>query len=285
MDHSANDESDVPSPVAAAGTVRFNRDVLRCCGFAVPVTVAAWALSLSAHAAAVLVGVAVFHHLKSDTPPTISLARGDGGTGFGVYRAGGAGVEPTVTPEVAAGDISREMPPPLVEDEARETSRFDSAAPPSFEGIDSPGDSFIGLPSTIASLSGDGPRRIDRPAGGGAGNGTDSNGGGDAEGAANDGTPGVPGGVSGVRLPAPVYPRESRLRGEQGTVVLEVELSADGVPTAVRIIDDAGYPRLAEAAVAAIKTARLAPARVGGRPVASNARIPFRFSLRDRDRR
>jgi protein TonB len=63
-----------------------------------------------------------------------------------------------------------------------------------------------------------------------------------------DGRAGTPGGVADARLPAPRYPRESRLRGEEG-VVLEVDLATDGSVTAVRVRDDAGYPRLAAAAV------------------------------------
>ena len=98
----------------------------------------------------------------------------------------------------------------------------------------------------------------------------------------NGGAPGVPGGVADDSLPAPAYPRESRLRGEEGTVVVEVTVAADGAMTGVRVLDDAGFPRLADAAVAAVRKARCRPALQSGRPVASTVKIPFRFRLRTR---
>jgi protein TonB len=181
--------------------------------------------------------------------------------------------------------VPRDVPPPPVDDDAHETATFEPVAPPSLDGAGPAGEPFIGVPAVVPPLPGGGNRGGGRPGGDVSGKGKSSGGGGgDDVGAAGDGTPGVPGGVNGARLPAPLYPRESRLRGEQGTVILEVDLSVDGMPTAVRVVDDAGYPRLAKAAVEAIKAARLAPAHVGGRPVPSSARIPFRFSLRDRAR-
>ena len=107
-------------------------------------------------------------------------------------------------------------------------------------------------------------------------------GGGDgtAEGPGREGAPGVADGVAGLRLPAPVYPRESRRRGEQGTVVLEVEVDAGGAVTAVRVIESAGYPRLATAAVDAVKGHKFTPATRAGRPEPCTLRIPFRFRLK-----
>ena len=109
-------------------------------------------------------------------------------------------------------------------------------------------------------------------AGSGSGSGSDDNG---VFGpASGGGTPGVPDGVDDLSLPAPVYPRESRLRGEQGTVMIEVVVDAGGAPT-FRILDDAGYPRLAQAALAAMKKARF---RATG--VSYRLTKPFVFTLR-----
>ena len=88
------------------------------------------------------------------------------------------------------------------------------------------------------------------------------------------GAPGVPGGIDDGSLAAPVYPRESRLRGEEGTVVVEVIVDADGTPARYRVIDDAGYPRLARAALAAMRKARFRPAAAAYRVTK-----PFKFTL------
>lgn len=119
--------------------------------------------------------------------------------------------------------------------------------------------------------------------GGGGGRGTGDHGGGATTGdggTALTGRPGVPAGIKGGKLPRPVYPDVSRRRGEQGTVVVEVDVRADGRVDAVRVVNDAGYPRLAEAAVAAMRGAEFTPATEDGRPVPCTVPIPFRFMLR-----
>ena len=117
------------------------------------------------------------------------------------------------------------------------------------------------------------------------GGNSNGSGDGDAGDGASDGTPGapgIPGGVADASLPAPAYPRESRLRGEEGTVVVEVTVGADGVASGFNVVDDAGFPRLASAALAAVRKARFRPAIENGRPVACSVKIPFRFRLRNR---
>lgn len=98
---------------------------------------------------------------------------------------------------------------------------------------------------------------------------------------------GVAGGRSGIvggtliqPLPHPVYPAESLRSGKQGTVTLDVEILADGSIGKIVIIADAGYPRLAEAAIAAVRQARITPATMDGKPVVSAVRIPFIFVLK-----
>ncbi len=81
-------------------------------------------------------------------------------------------------------------------------------------------------------------------------------------------------------IPQPVYPKESRRRGEQGTVVLEVKIHPDGRLGDITIVHDAGFPRLAEAAIDALKKARIEPAIEDGQPIASMVRIPFNFVLK-----
>lgn len=80
-------------------------------------------------------------------------------------------------------------------------------------------------------------------------------------------------------LPIPDYPSESLRRGEQGMVVVDVEVLPDGSAGVVRIASDAGYPRLGKAAAERVKLATFEPARADGRPVVGHIRIPYRFML------
>jgi protein TonB len=80
-------------------------------------------------------------------------------------------------------------------------------------------------------------------------------------------------------LPIPDYPAESRRRGEEGVVMVDVEVLANGRVGQIRIISDAGHPRLASAAVQALKSAAFDPARVDGIPAAGHLCIPYRFTL------
>jgi protein TonB len=92
----------------------------------------------------------------------------------------------------------------------------------------------------------------------------------------------------GERLPAsvvglvkPAYPRFSRIRGEEGTVVLLVEVLAEGRPGKIEIASSSGYRRLDRAALEAVGRARFIAAKINGRAVDSAQRIAFRFDLHD----
>lgn len=77
----------------------------------------------------------------------------------------------------------------------------------------------------------------------------------------------------------PVYPMASRKIGEQGRVVLWVELDQHGRTGTVRVETSSGSPRLDHAATAAVKTWRCTPATRNGVTVAAVALQPFVFSL------
>ncbi len=101
---------------------------------------------------------------------------------------------------------------------------------------------------------------------------------------ARTGRPGSPCGVKGGRDPSPEYPAYSLRHREQGRVVIRVTIKEDGSIAAVEVLDNAGYPRLAEAAVAAVRTASFNPSfDEDGRAVASSLVMRFDFSLK-RDR-
>ncbi len=87
--------------------------------------------------------------------------------------------------------------------------------------------------------------------------------------------------ASAVNVPRPTYPLYSRRYGEEGRAVLLVEIRADGSAGKVEVVQSSGYRRLDEVALRALRRATFIPAKVGGRPVASQQRIAFVFRLED----
>ena len=79
----------------------------------------------------------------------------------------------------------------------------------------------------------------------------------------------------------PTYPIGSRRRGEEGTVILDVFVGADGRAAAVTLVSSSGFPDLDRAAVRAAEQARFNPGTRNGKPVASAARLTLIFRLRD----
>lgn len=78
---------------------------------------------------------------------------------------------------------------------------------------------------------------------------------------------------------APAYPSVSRRLGEEGTVVLRVELDDSGRVAAARVHSGSGHARLDEAALAVVYGWRCTPAERNGRPVRATALQPFKFVL------
>jgi protein TonB len=143
-------------------------------------------------------------------------------------------------------------------------------------------------------LAGSGPAAGDKPATGlGARTGL---GGATAQEAGGDGTrTGGPGGTTAgqpatstarsatsveiVDLPTPEYPPRSRRLGEEGLVLLEVEVLPDGRAGTVRVLQAPDYPRLVDAAIATVRSAAFRPATADGRPVRAFVEVPIRFRL------
>jgi protein TonB len=82
-----------------------------------------------------------------------------------------------------------------------------------------------------------------------------------------------------LKNPAPAYPPLSRRLGEEGRVLLRVHVLADGKVLAVELKTSSGFPRLDEAARAAVEKWRFVPARQGETTVDSRVDVPIRFSL------
>ena len=78
----------------------------------------------------------------------------------------------------------------------------------------------------------------------------------------------------------PDYPKGARQRGEQGDVILEIRVNAEGTVDDVKVATSSGFVELDEAAVRAAKAAKFSPARSGREPIASTARLKLQFKLR-----
>jgi protein TonB len=82
-----------------------------------------------------------------------------------------------------------------------------------------------------------------------------------------------------MNTPAPAYPNLSRRLKEQGTVILDVLILADGTVGEIHIKQSSGYKRLDETAVKAVKRWRYTPARRGSQPIDHWHEQPVEFSL------
>ncbi|MDD5461770.1 MAG: energy transducer TonB [Methylococcales bacterium] len=79
--------------------------------------------------------------------------------------------------------------------------------------------------------------------------------------------------------PAPDYPSLSRRLGEQGKVLLHVQVTADGAAGSVSLQASSGSSRLDQAALSAVKQWRFVPAKRGGQTVSASVVVPVSFSL------
>ena len=82
-----------------------------------------------------------------------------------------------------------------------------------------------------------------------------------------------------LRNPPPTYPLVARRNGEQGTVILRVRVTRDGVPASVDIEKTSRFSHLDDAALEAVRTWRFVPARQNGQPVEAWVLVPVVFKL------
>tara|TARA_R100000656_G_scaffold98603_1_gene71528 strand:- start:171 stop:797 length:627 start_codon:yes stop_codon:yes gene_type:complete len=80
--------------------------------------------------------------------------------------------------------------------------------------------------------------------------------------------------------PAPVYPSLSRRLREQGTVILEILIKANGTVGEIKIKQSSGFKRLDETAVKAVSRWRYLPATQGGQKIDFWYEQPVEFNLR-----
>lgn len=78
----------------------------------------------------------------------------------------------------------------------------------------------------------------------------------------------------------PVYPRSARLAGIEGAVRIRLRLDAEGRLEEAVVAESSGSPALDDAALAAARASRYAPARLGSRALAAETEATYRFRLR-----
>ncbi len=79
--------------------------------------------------------------------------------------------------------------------------------------------------------------------------------------------------------PPPAYPPLARRMREQGTVMLRVFVTADGLPGKIELSESSGSNRLDDAAQRAVARWRFVPAKQGERSVAAWVIVPIVFKL------
>jgi protein TonB len=79
----------------------------------------------------------------------------------------------------------------------------------------------------------------------------------------------------------PKYPLYSRIHGEEGTVVLSVEIDESGRCGKIDVVGSSGCRRLDQAAIEALRRTPFKPASRAGKPVPSTKRIAIVFRLQD----
>ncbi len=79
--------------------------------------------------------------------------------------------------------------------------------------------------------------------------------------------------------PAPNYPPLSRRLGEEGRVLLRVQVMQDGTPGSVELQTGSGSSRLDQAALEAVKKWRFTPAKRGEQTVTASVVVPISFSI------
>lgn len=77
----------------------------------------------------------------------------------------------------------------------------------------------------------------------------------------------------------PLYPAQARRRNQQGLVLVEVRLDADGQLRELRLLRSSGVESLDRSAMDAVANWRFRPETRNGLPVPSRVHIPIEFAL------
>lgn len=82
-----------------------------------------------------------------------------------------------------------------------------------------------------------------------------------------------------LQNPPPVYPRAALRKRLQGTVMVEAQVGADGLPRHVRLQRTSGHPSLDDAALEAVRKWRFIPARRGDEVIEARVVVPVEFRI------
>ncbi len=82
-----------------------------------------------------------------------------------------------------------------------------------------------------------------------------------------------------LKNPAPRYPEEARRNGQEGLVMLAVQVDSKGQASAVLIKSASGYPLLDQAAFKAVQRWKFKPAKIGSMAIDSRVEVPIRFQI------
>lgn len=82
-----------------------------------------------------------------------------------------------------------------------------------------------------------------------------------------------------LKNPPPVYPRNALRQRQQGTVMIEVRVSANGKPLTVAVDRSSGHGSLDDAALKAVRKWKFIPARRGSDVVEANVVVPVEFRI------
>ncbi|MFM0527178.1 TonB family protein [Paraburkholderia strydomiana] len=85
----------------------------------------------------------------------------------------------------------------------------------------------------------------------------------------------------GCRIPRPDYPPKARRLEQEGTVLVRLNIGADGAVKKARVAQSSGYPLLDAAALASIEAGHCQPYTTAGVPRAVEAEQPIAFNLND----
>jgi len=77
----------------------------------------------------------------------------------------------------------------------------------------------------------------------------------------------------------PIYPDAAARRGEQGMVILLIQVTPEGLPDVVDVAQSSGFTLLDRAARDAVATWRFVPAVRDGQPIPSSMALRIQFQL------
>lgn len=248
----------------------------------------ALAIAVLVHVALLLIGLRIAHAHWLRTP-TIAWAEGNSGAGQGLVQDDAS--------QASEGPSLRSLPAPIANDLPIQVSDVDqsddvvanwSPARVSLNLADLADSNAIFGMGSYASGGKPTLHGKTKPGKAADDNGSENSSTASAMSATGRGTghstsggrPGIAGGVANPNAPAPIYPEESRRRREQGTIVLAIEVQADGHVGNISVIQGQDHPLLVKAAVDAVRKKELFPPLLqNGQPVTSIARLAFHFEL------